>query len=154
MSTPRARQIHEVFDRVLARYAQLSGAGLAATLGVADSYVTKLRGGWRPTRVRDDLMEKLSALDPGAASSGAAFERPPAWGDESRDFYRGMQAAALRMMRTVVDLQTEIGEALRTPADAAPAKRTSPTAGEIAVGLEVLRAVDAAAVSARRGKSG
>ena len=106
-----------MFDRVLAKYATHSGQELAVKLGVVDSYVTKLRGGWRPSRVRDDLMAKLSALDPGTgAGPGAAFERTPIWGDERRDYYRGMQAAALRMMHTVVELQTEIGEALKAPA--------------------------------------
>lgn len=136
---------------MLARYAQLSGSGLAATLGVADSYVTKLRGGWRPTRVRDDLLEKLSALDPGTIATRAAFERPPTWGDESRDFYRGMQAAALRMMRTVVELQTEIGEALRTELakEVPPEEPRSPAAGDIAVGLKAMRVAETKGYRAR-----
>lgn len=135
---------------MLKAYAAHSGTELAATLGVEDSYVYKLRKGWRPTRVRDELWSRLQMLDP-ERSAPVAKEQSPPWGGESRDYFRGMQDAALRMMRTVVDLQVEIGAALRQSPDLTPLG--SPTAAEIADGLAALDAVDAQkAQAAKRGK--
>jgi len=110
---------------VLEAHAAYPSTELALKLGVDDSYVGKLRRGWVPTRVREDLWNRLQALDPGQGPTGttAVRERAPTFGDESRDYYRGMQDATLHMMRAVVSLQTQIGEALRPPAPPA-----SPTA--------------------------
>lgn len=68
----------------------------------------------------------------------------------SVEYYRGMQEAAVRMMRTVVELQTEIGAHLnshRTPPS------SSPTAEEIEAGIGALSQSDArSAAPARPGR--
>jgi hypothetical protein len=47
---------------VLTAYRDHSVAEVAASLGRTDSYVRKLRGGWRPRRVDDDLWQRLVTL--------------------------------------------------------------------------------------------
>jgi hypothetical protein len=124
--------VREVIDRVLRANARLPGVELAAKLGVVDSYVTRLRGGWRPSRVREDLWRRLQSLDPDR-SHNVVREVPPAYAVQSRDYFAGKQDTLMAMMRWVVDQQAEIGRHLR--ANTIPleqSERLSPPIAEVA----------------------
>lgn len=109
---------------MLESHREHTASELAVSLGVDRSYVAKLRTGWRPTRVRDDLLGRLTALDPDARQS-----RAPG----SAAFYDGVLFAAQAMSETVARLLAEARAGLR------PASLT-PTAGEVVVGMEALDA--------------
>ena len=123
--------MRETFDRVLARFAKHTGTELALKLGVVDSYVTKLRGGWRPVRVRGELWTRLRELDAPAPTANAAARA---------DYYDGVLFAAQAMSETVTRLLSEARSGLRTGGspESVPAEQRSPTAGDIAVGLQVM----------------
>lgn len=115
-----------MIDRVLARREEFSNVELAATLGVDESYVRKLRGGWRPSRAREDLWARLAALDPEPRGRAAGAGQP--------DFYNGVLFAAQAMSETLTRLLAE--------ARAGLSPGGTPTAGEIADGLAALEAED------------
>lgn len=54
---------------MLAATKDQSTVDLGASLGVDASYVGKLRGGWRPTRLRPEIWSKFLELDPGGAGA-------------------------------------------------------------------------------------
>lgn len=98
---------------------------VAVRLGVVNSYVSKLRKGWRPKRVREDLWARLQQFDP----AGPAVSTQPA------EFYDGVLFAAQAMSETVTRLLAEARAGLR------PASLT-PTAGEVVVGMQALDAAE------------
>ena len=112
MSSPQADSLRLLVDRVLNASVELTPSQLAARLGVVDSYVSRLRSGWRPTRVREDLWARLAALDP-ERSHHVVREVGPAWEARSRDYFAGKQDTLMDVMRWVVDQQAEIGHHLR-----------------------------------------
>lgn len=116
MSTPRAQQLSSTIDRVLSAHSEHSGVELAAKLGVDKGYVSRLRGGWRPERVRNDLWIRLAALDPGIPGAVSEFARSPYGADADRARLLAMAENARQIMHLVVDLQTQIGAALRATA--------------------------------------
>lgn len=138
LSTPQAVQIRELIDRVLAKHAEHSSVELAASLGVVDSYVSKLRSGWRPTRVRPELHARLKALAGDVGAARSVREDAGAWGGAgSREYYRGKQDTLMDMMRWVVDQQAEIGGYLKRERAPAP----SPTADEVEAGAAILESL-------------
>lgn len=150
MSSPRASLLKDLLDRVLERYVESSPAELAAKLGVDKSYVAKLRGGWRPGRVRDDLWERLRLLDP-AVTTARVAEATAGYGVPPSAHLLALAATAREIMRLVVDLQAQIGEALRSAAPAPAAVPTPLSPTELAD--QALAAVDAVK-AAERGAPG
>ena len=117
MSTPREQQLQEMFDRYLERTAGEPARTAALSLGVDSTYIAKLRGGWRPTRVREELWQRL-VKEVGLRAGQVVREAAPApFGAESRDFYRGKQETLMDVMRWVVDQQAQIGRYLSAISD-------------------------------------
>lgn len=146
MSSPRADRIAALIEAVLKRHRKHTAAELAATLGVDDTYVGKLRRGWRPTRVRLDLWNRLLSLEaetrPGrraepAMAAGTIPEGmdPVTWAAAQFDLLSrmaGSASATLVHYRRGEDFTLEelgeIGGAVlqgEEPRDSAPAKRVS-----------------------------
>lgn len=101
-----------MFDQYLALTEGQPAVQAAVSLGVDDTYISKLRTGWRPSRVREDLWQRLVAVLSSAARQAV---REPAVGyrGESREYYRGKQDTLMDIMRWVVDQQSQIGAYLR-----------------------------------------
>ena len=131
LSSPRAQSLSELLQRVLDAHAEHTASELAVSLGVDRSYVAKLRTGWRPARVREDLHARLVALDPAVRERGSAA---------GAQFYDGVLFAAEAMSATVTRLLAEARAGLhRGP--------LTPSAGEVVVGMQALDAAAAAEVS-------
>lgn len=111
MSSPQVQQLHEMIERFLRQTAGNTLAQAAASLGVHESYVSKLRRGWRPDRVRGDLIRNLTAALASAPRGGVVREASVSFGGD--DYARGVVAgelSALReMMRWIVQRQAELG---------------------------------------------
>lgn len=92
-----------------------------------ESYVGKLRSGWRPTRVRKDLWDRLVAASVAATPGGRSTETA-ALGHrgESRDYYRGQQDVLRDLIGWAIERQASIGPYLKAPADP-----PSPTVDEV-----------------------
>ena len=129
MSTPQSDRIAELVTRVLGSHARHSSSELAVTLGVNESYVRKLRSGWRPSRVRADLLARLRLAADADASEQRDTVSPVAG---SSEFYDGVLFAAQAMTETVTRLLADARAGLRS-ADA------TPSAPSIAGGLAVRR---------------
>lgn len=134
VSSPRAAALKSLIDRVLSAHTGDSAVELAASLGVVDSYVSKLRDGYRPGRVRGDFLARLNALDPeqrprtaGRANVRGVAETAQPYRAHPREYYLGMQDAAMVMLRTVGELQAQIGDALRSESPAAASAPTAPS---------------------------
>lgn len=122
---------------------------VARATGIDATYVGRWRKGEYPTRLQEStrkrLLEAVATVPP---EGRIVRERDPGtWPAGSPEFYDGVLFAAQAMSETVTRLLAEARVGLRT--EPPPAKRTSPTAGEIAVGLEAMAAADAAAKQAR-----
>lgn len=135
MSTPRAEVVRATIDRVLEAHQDRPGVELAGELGVVDSYVTKLRGGWRPTRVRDELWNRLRALDP---------QRPGAT-RQPDVFYDGVLFAVERMNKAIAELMADLRQG-RQPVTGLGPRTPDELADEAHAALE---AADAAAARPR-----
>jgi hypothetical protein len=145
VSTPQSDQLREVIDRVLGSLDRFTGVEVASKLGVTDSYVGKLRSGWRPTRVREDLWRRLLSLDP-QRSQNIVREVSGEYAVRSREYFAGKQDTLMEMMRWVVNQQAEIGHHLRQHT-----QPMSPTLEQIEAGEAALRQV-AEREAARAGK--
>jgi hypothetical protein len=111
VSSPNAEKLSALIDRVLATLGNRPQAEVAVSLGVDSTYVQKLRAGWRPTRVRPEILNRLQQLDP---AGPAHATQPPA-------FYDGVLFAAQAMAETTARLIAEARAGLTprvTPADA------------------------------------
>lgn len=110
MSSPRSQQLEGIIDRILEAHPNHSNVELGASLGVDESYVRKLRDGWRPSRVREELWHRLKAADPESKVTSPG----------SAEFYDGVLFAAQAMSETVTRLLAEarIGLARPTRAEA------------------------------------
>lgn len=75
---------------VLAAYREHSVAEVAASLGRTDSYVRKLRGGWRPGRVDEDLWQRLVKLRNELAHGEATGSAPASGHRPISEIPRGM----------------------------------------------------------------
>jgi hypothetical protein len=103
----------------------MNSSEAARELGVHASYIGEWRNGLRPTRLQERTRRKLEAY--------LAAARPA--GDRSQ-FYDGVLFAAEAMSATVTRLLAEARAGLS-------ARSVTPTAGEVAVGLEALGAAGA-----------
>jgi len=97
VSSPKSQQLSGIFDRVLAAHPDHSNVELGASLGVDESYVRKLRDGWRPSRVREELWHRLQSADPQVKQLNPA----------SAEFYDGVLFAAQAMSETITRLLAE-----------------------------------------------
>lgn len=125
VSSPREQQLQEMFDRYLEMTVGEPARTAALTLGVDSTYIAKLRGGWRPSRVREELWQRLVAVM-ASASRNALREGEVSYLAQSREYYRGKQDTLMDVMRWVVDQQSQIGRYLRA-ADEGPARGQSVT---------------------------
>jgi len=114
LSIPKSEILAARIDRVLRRRAKHSNVELAVSLGVNESYVRKLRGNWRPARVREDLWRRLEALDE-AGSPGAVREESPPYGaleDREAQFLAGalwaIEQGALGIAKTAAEARDRI----------------------------------------------
>jgi len=106
-----------MFDQFLKLMDGTPTVETAVSLGVDNSYISKLRSGWRPTRVRKDLWQRLVAHVAGAARRATEVrEGPGGYRGETHEYFRGQQDTLMDMMRWVVDQQADIGRYLRDPA--------------------------------------
>jgi hypothetical protein len=111
VSSPSAEDLSALVDRVLESQSRYTQAEVAVSLGVDSTYVQKLRAGWRPSRVRPEILARLRQLDP------AGPKRAP----QPPGFYDGVLYAAQAMAETQARLIAEAraGLAARlTPAEA------------------------------------
>lgn len=123
-----------MFDEYLHATADLPAREAAVTLGVDDTYISKLRTGWRPSRVREELWRNLvGALT--KPTYGVVRESGVGYRGESREYYRGKQDTLMAMMRWVVDQQAQIGAYLRHPDERPP----TPTVDEVEDEAAVLK---------------
>ncbi|MBW7935549.1 MAG: hypothetical protein H3C62_18465, partial [Gemmatimonadaceae bacterium] len=133
--------IPKLIDRLMKATKGLSPAEIAASIGSETTYVRKMRAGFRPQRMdparRDRIRAFVADLE-GGRTRGVSESEPTvnATGlqEPASEYYRGMQDAAMRMMRTVVELQAEIGKHLRSQRDA---PRQPPTDEEVVAGVEL-----------------
>lgn len=129
MSSPRAEKLSALIDRVLANFESSTQTELAATLGVDSTYVGKLRGGWRPGRVRQEIHARLTQLDPTGASKAS---QPAAFYDGilyAAQAYSETQARLIAMARAGL----AAGSGLKAP--------TTPSFDAIEDGVAALRQV-------------
>lgn len=137
MSSPQSEAIARLVQRVLDSTPDLSTVELGASLGVDSSYITKLRQGWRPSRMRPEILRRFEQFDP---SSPAARTQPAA-------FYDGVLFAAQAMSETVTKLISEARAGLARPSPA----EANALADRARAALEAVAASEAAkAARARR----
>lgn len=135
MSSARV-ELRALIDRVLKSHEKDSGVELAVKLGVVDSYVTKLRGGWRPGRVRPELMARLLALG-GRAQSMVVREQGATYSVESPDYIRGRLDAWRDVVKWAVENQ--VADAAQLRAAEGP---TSPSVDEVEEGAAILESIE------------
>ena len=156
LSTPSAarRAIRDLVDRAVEATKDLAGNELAAQLRVSESYVTKLRKGFRPDRMNQETRRRLEAAAAGtgpgrlALASDVSFVAGILWGIE-RD--------AKHIAETAREARARLGYEGAKP-EAGSSKAFTPSAGEIAVGLDALDQVAQAdpvrAIAPRRRRGG
>lgn len=140
MSSPREVQLKEMFDAYVRLVQGESVRAAALTLGVDNTYVARLRSGWRPTRVRDEIWQRLVAVLASASRQAGAGgktvrEQDVGYGESSRDYYRGKQDTLMDVMKWVVNQQAQIGEHLRRE------RVVTPTADEVEAGAAILESL-------------
>lgn len=129
MSSPRAKQLQDLFDSFLASTAGDAPRDVAESLGVDTTYVSKLRAGWRPTRVRDELWNRLNELE--------SRRRVPAEAARGPEFYDGIlfaaQAYSETQARLIATARAGLAATTGTPVP------LTPSAAAIADGVAALR---------------
>lgn len=109
-----------LFDRVLGNHERHSNVEFAKMLGVTEAYIRRLRNGWRPGRIRQDLQLKLLSLD--AVRTQSVVRETTGQYLTAVDYERAALDGELRalreMMRYVVQRQAQIGAALQGGAEA------------------------------------
>lgn len=113
LSIPQSDAIALLIERVLKSTAKFSTVELGASLGVDSSYITKLRQGWRPSRMRPEILKRFEQFDPTNPLSRA----------QPRAFYDGVLFAAQAMAETTARLIAEARAGLATPTHFAPDER-------------------------------
>lgn len=102
-----------MFDRFVALTAGETPRTAAASLGVDNTYITKLRTGWRPSRVREDLWDRLVAVLASAARGPMSVrEGGSEWNAKSPDYLRGQRDLLSELITWATDKRAKIDPAL------------------------------------------
>ncbi len=121
---------------MLDQYLQLTAGGTlaeaAVSLGVHESYVSKLRRGWRPDRVREDLFQRLVAfISKGSRDAARVREEGAGYRGQSREYLRGRQDVLSEIIRWAVDQQATIGPLLGGDKPPIPSVEEAEAADEV-----------------------
>lgn len=135
MSSSTSKRISDLVNRVLIVHADRTNVELAATLRVTEGYVRKLRRGWRPSRVREDLMLRLMDLSSDTPRAPRAVaESAAAWSVGGAARIRGRLDQIHEMVSWAMRERSQLEAQL-------DAEILSPTADEVEAGAAILESL-------------
>jgi hypothetical protein len=109
-----ADSLRDLLDYVLEGTKHLQGTELALRLGISESYVTKLRAGYRPDHANRAVREALESMSMQLiADSISVRERARPWGASSDVALRAQQAMLRELSAWVSQQQRAIESKLR-----------------------------------------